>query len=42
MKRATWNGVAGYLTLDIGGAQNKDAVKNIANDVAFWKGVSVG
>lgn len=46
-----WKGTASYYTLDVGGKQNpdaawfyptpKDAAKNIADYVAFWKGVEV-
>jgi uncharacterized protein (DUF427 family) len=47
-----WKGVASYYTLDVDGQQNvnaawyypapKDAAKEIAGRVAFWKGVKVG
>jgi uncharacterized protein (DUF427 family) len=47
-----WKGVASYYTLDVNGQQNanaawyyptpKDAAKQIAGRVAFWKGVQVG
>jgi uncharacterized protein (DUF427 family) len=47
-----WKGVASYYTLEVGGQQNvnaawyyptpKDAAKQIAGRVAFWKGVQVG
>ena len=46
-----WKGTAQYYTLDVGGAQNanavwyypapKDAAANIRGRVAFWKGVAV-
>jgi len=46
-----WKGTAQYYTLNVGGQANKDAVwyypepkqaaANIADRVAFWKGVSV-
>ena len=46
-----WKGVASYYSLDVDGQQNanavwyypapKDAAKQIAGRVAFWKGVSV-
>ncbi|MGL5095804.1 MAG: DUF427 domain-containing protein [Planctomycetia bacterium] len=46
-----WKGVASYYTLTVGGAENKDAAwyypepkdaaKEIAGHVAFWKGVKV-
>ncbi len=46
-----WKGTASYYTLDVEGAQNKDAAwyypetselaKNIKGYVAFWKGVEV-
>ena len=46
-----WKGVASYYSLDVDGKQNanavwyyptpKDAAKQIAGRVAFWKGVSV-
>jgi uncharacterized protein (DUF427 family) len=46
-----WKGVAHYYSLDVDGKQNanavwfypapKDAAKQIAGRVAFWKGVSV-
>jgi uncharacterized protein (DUF427 family) len=46
-----WKGEASYYTLDVAGKQNpdaawyypepKDAAKNIAGYVAFWKGVEV-
>jgi uncharacterized protein (DUF427 family) len=46
-----WKGVASYYTLEAGGKSNpdaawyypapKDAAKNIADHVAFWKGVEV-
>jgi uncharacterized protein (DUF427 family) len=46
-----WKGMASYHTLEIGGAQNpdaawfyptpKDAAKQIAGRIAFWKGVQV-
>lgn len=46
-----WKGVASYYTLEVGGQQNpdaawyypttKDAAKEIAGRVAFWKGVEV-
>ncbi len=46
-----WKGTASYYTLDVNGTQNpdaawyypqpKDAAKEIANHVAFWKGVRV-
>lgn len=46
-----WKGTASYLSLNVGGAENKDAVwfysepkdaaANIRGRVAFWKGVSV-
>jgi uncharacterized protein (DUF427 family) len=46
-----WKGVASYYTLDVDGQQNsdaawfypapKDAAKQIAGRVAFWKGVQV-
>jgi len=46
-----WKGTANYYTLSAGGAENpdavwyyanpKDAAKEIAGRVAFWKGVQV-
>jgi uncharacterized protein (DUF427 family) len=46
-----WKGTANYYTLDVDGKQNpdaawyypepKDAAKEIAGHVAFWKGVTV-
>jgi uncharacterized protein (DUF427 family) len=46
-----WKGVASYYTLDVEGQQNKDAAwyyptpkdaaKQIAGYVAFWRGVKV-
>lgn len=46
-----WKGVASYYTLEVNGKQNPDAAwyypepkaaaANIANHVAFWKGVKV-
>ncbi len=46
-----WKGTASYYTVEVDGKQNpdaawyyptpKDAAKNIAGYVAFWKGVSV-
>ncbi len=46
-----WKGVASYYSVEVSGKANpdaawfypqpKDAAKNIANHVAFWKGVSV-
>jgi uncharacterized protein (DUF427 family) len=46
-----WKGTASYYTLDVNGQRNenaawyypapKDAAKNIAGYVAFWKGVQV-
>ena len=46
-----WKGTAHYYTLAAGGAENKDAAwyypdpkpaaKEIANRVAFWKGVTI-
>jgi uncharacterized protein (DUF427 family) len=46
-----WKGVASYYTLDVTGQQNpnaawfypapKDAARQIAGRVAFWKGVQV-
>jgi uncharacterized protein (DUF427 family) len=46
-----WKGVASYHTLDVDGKQNpdaawyypspKDAAKQIAGRIAFWKGVQV-
>ena len=46
-----WKGVASYYTVEVNGKQNpdaawyypqpKDAAKNIADYVAFWKGVEV-
>lgn len=46
-----WKGLASYYTLDVDGKQNpdaawyypapKDAAKQIAGYVAFWKGVKV-
>ena len=46
-----WKGVASYYTLEVGGQRNenaawyypspKDAAKDIAGRVAFWKGVRV-
>jgi uncharacterized protein (DUF427 family) len=46
-----WKGTAHYMSLNVGGASNKDAVwfypepkdaaSNIRGRVAFWKGVSV-
>ena len=46
-----WKGVASYYTINVDGQENKDAAwyypepkekaKNIANYVAFWRGVKV-
>jgi uncharacterized protein (DUF427 family) len=46
-----WKGVASYYNLDVNGAVNKDAAwyyptpkdaaKNIAGYIAFWRGVTV-
>jgi uncharacterized protein (DUF427 family) len=46
-----WKGVANYYNLDVNGAVNKDAAwyyptpkdaaKNIAGYIAFWRGVTV-
>ncbi|MFN3265760.1 MAG: DUF427 domain-containing protein [Deinococcales bacterium] len=46
-----WKGVASYYTLEVDGKQNpdaawyyptpKDAAKQIAGRIAFWKGVQV-
>jgi uncharacterized protein (DUF427 family) len=46
-----WKGTASYYTLEVGGQRNenaawyypapKEAAKNIAGYVAFWKGVQV-
>jgi len=46
-----WKGTASYYTIEVNGRQNpdaawyyaepKDAAKNIAGYVAFWKGVAV-
>ena len=46
-----WKGTASYYTVDVDGKQNadaawyypapKDAAKNIAGYIAFWKGVEV-
>jgi uncharacterized protein (DUF427 family) len=46
-----WKGTANYYTIEVGGKQNpdaawyypdpKDAAKEIAGYVAFWKGVTV-
>ena len=46
-----WKGVASYYTIEVDGQQNKDAAwyyptpkeaaKNIAGYVAFWRGVKV-
>jgi uncharacterized protein (DUF427 family) len=46
-----WKGVASYYTLEVAGKRNpdaawyypspKDAAKQIADHVAFWKGVEV-
>ena len=46
-----WKGTASYYTVEVDGKKNadaawyyptpKDAAKNIAGHVAFWKGVSV-
>lgn len=46
-----WKGVASYYTIKVDGQENKDAAwyyptpkekaKNIANYVAFWRGVAV-
>ena len=46
-----WKGKASYYTLEVDGKENqdaawyypepKDAAKNIANYVAFWKGVKI-
>jgi len=46
-----WKGTAGYYTLAVNGEQNRDAAwfyaapkeaaKNIAGKVAFWKGVKI-
>lgn len=47
----SWKGVASYYTIDVNGEANKDAAwyypepkdaaKNIAGYVAFWRGVKV-
>ena len=47
----SWKGTASYYTVEVDGKKNadaawyyptpKDAAKNIAGHVAFWKGVSV-
>ena len=47
----SWKGVASYYTIDVNGQMNKDAAwyyptpkdaaKNIAGYVAFWRGVKV-
>jgi len=47
-----WKGTASYYTLNVGGAENRDAVwyyadpkpaaAEIKGRVAFWKGVEVG
>ena len=47
----SWKGVASYYTVEVNGKANpdaawyypepKDAAKNIADYVAFWKGVEV-
>ncbi len=47
-----WKGTANYYTLNVGGAENKDAVwyyadpkpaaAEIKGRVAFWKGVEIG
>lgn len=47
----SWKGEASYYTLEVGGSLNKDAAwyypspkeaaKNIAGYIAFWKGVKV-
>ncbi|MGB5227881.1 DUF427 domain-containing protein [Eudoraea sp.] len=46
-----WKGVASYYTLEVNGAENKDAAwyypeiselaKQIKGSVAFWKGVEI-
>lgn len=46
-----WKGTAGYYTLSVDGAQNRDAAwfyaepkeaaKAIAGKIAFWKGVTI-
>ncbi|MGB5487206.1 MAG: DUF427 domain-containing protein, partial [Lysobacterales bacterium] len=46
-----WKGMANYYTLNVGGSENtdaawyyetpKDAAKQIAGRVAFWRGVQV-
>ncbi|TFF38480.1 DUF427 domain-containing protein [Mucilaginibacter psychrotolerans] len=46
-----WKGIASYYTLEVSGMQNRDAAwyypepkaaaANIANHIAFWKGVKV-
>ena len=46
-----WKGTAGYFTIKVNGQENRDAAwvyptpkeaaKNIANYVAFWRGVRV-
>lgn len=46
-----WKGIANYYTLSVGGAENtdaawyyaepKEAAKQIAGRVAFWRGVEV-
>ncbi|MEL7145587.1 MAG: DUF427 domain-containing protein [Bacteroidota bacterium] len=46
-----WKGTASYFTVEVDGAENKDAAwyypetselaKNIKDHVAFWKGVQV-
>jgi uncharacterized protein (DUF427 family) len=47
-----WKGVAHYYSLDVAGAENRDAAwfypdpkskaENIRDRIAFWKGVEVG
>jgi uncharacterized protein (DUF427 family) len=49
--RCPWKGVASYFTIEVDGKTNpdaawyypqpSDAAKNIADHVAFWKGVQV-
>ena len=36
-----WKGEASYYDVEVNGQVNKDAAKNIAGYVAFWKGVKV-
>jgi len=47
----SWKGTASYMSLNVGGAENKDAIwfyptpkdaaANVRGRIAFWKGVTV-